>query len=444
MPEFPFAAQEGAAGVPQNSRETLINMFAESGSGKAQIIRRQRPGVVRVQTIPGAKRGIVRFTHGHYFVVREKLYRYADGALTMLGALDTSTGQCTFITDDNGKVAVSDGVKLYHWDGAALTEPVTPGEVGTLAFQGGFGIYSETGTGRLYVSGLNDLTTWDALDFATAEGNPDATVRVLVDHNELWFFGERSTEVWRNSGNADFPFQPNTSMERGCIAPFSVAADDNTVFWLGDDGIVYRADGYRPVRISTHAIEAQIANVADQGAGEALVYGYRGHKFYTLRFPGELTVQFNIATGLWNRAKTYGRDDFAIVGNAKATDFYLTDDGLVRLDASVNTDDGAPMERVGISAPVHNGGDWFSVASIRIDAEAGRAATGQTEPVVSLEVSRDGETFGAVRQRGLGTTGDFRRRVVWRGLGQFRSITARFTVTDDIDFTVLSVSGEAG
>lgn len=440
--EAPFAAQQGNAGVPQNSRETLINMFAEAGEGKSKLTRRQRPGVRLVDAVTGKKRGIAKFVHGHYLVSKRTLWRYAGGAATALGTLDTGVGRVTIVSDDNGNVAVSDGATLYHWDGAAFTKPATPTSVGTLSFIGGYGVYADPGTGQFYVSALNDLTSWDALDFATAENNADAIVRTFVDHNELFLFGTASVEVWRLSGAADFPLQPNAQMTRGCKAAFSVAADDNTVFWLGDDGIVYRMDGYRPQRISTHAVEEQIGAITGADAAEAFIYTFRGHKFFTLRFPDQLTLQFNIATGLWNRAKSYGHEDWQVVGNGEATDIYLTDEGIAALDGALNTDNGQIMERGGTSAPVTNNGDWLSVNALILEAEMGRVAAGRAEPQVVLEVSRDGETFGNARMRGLGETGDFRRRAVWRNLGQARQMMARFTFTDDAPFAVMAIRGE--
>lgn len=441
--DLPFAAQEGKGGVTQNSRETLINMYAEPvPSGRSLLLRRQRPGLSLSYPMSEFKRGIARFEHGHYIVARDGFYRWDGTTLSLLGKIDTNIGNVTMVSDDNDNVFLSDGAKGYHWDGETLTRVETPTAVGTCAWQSGFGIYTEPGTDRWYVSAMNDLSSWDALDFATAEYAADPNLRVFAEKDEIWFFGTRTTEVWRNSGSGDFPFVPNTSLERGCGAAFSVAADDNTLFWLGDDGIVYRADGYRPARISTHVIEGDIADVANMAAAEAFIYTSRGHKFYTLRFPGEFTLQYNIATGLWNRAKTWSRPDWRVIGGAgRGVDYYLDDNGIVTLDNGINTDSGQVMERIGISAPIHNDGNRFRIQAFWLDAEMGRVPVGK-EPVVALQVSRNGEEFGNVLTRSSGKTGEYRRRAVWRGLGMARQFSLKFTMTDDAPFEVVSIKAE--
>ena len=444
--DLPFAAQEGNSGITQNSRESLLNMYAEVATGRSGLVRRQRPGTALAYALTSLKRGIEEFSHGHYIVAREKAYKWDGTTLTSLGDLTSNAGRVTIITDDNDNVAFSDGTAAFHYNATttAWSTVTTPTAVGTLAFQGGFGVYNDPDSDQFYISALNDLTSWDALDFATAESQSDKIVRVFVDHSDILLFGGKTIEAWRNSGASDFPFTFNTAMERGCLAAFSVASEDNSVFWLGNDSIVYRMDGYRPVRVSTHAIEDWIGKATNKESAEAFVYTERGHKFYVLTFPGYGTRQLNIATGLWNACRTIDKEEWRIIGGAgKPTGYYLTPAGIVTLDSNSNTDAGMIMERQAISAPVHNGGDRFSLSEFWLDCEVGRVAGGSAEPHVALQVSRNGEDFGNERWRGLGLTGDYKRRVMWRKLGQAREFTLKVTVTDDVNFAIMSTSGQA-
>jgi hypothetical protein len=148
---------------------------------------------------------------------------------------------------------------------------------------------------------------FDPLTFSSADGSPDGVVAINVDHRQLWVFGTDSTEVWYNAGLANFPLSPiqGAFNEIGCVAAFSIAKLDNTLFWLGTDprgqGIVYRANGYGAARVSTHAIEyaiAQYGNIAD-----ALAYTYQqeGHSFYVLTFPSaNATWVYDVATQAWH------------------------------------------------------------------------------------------------------------------------------------------------
>lgn len=437
-----FARQVAESSILQNSREMLTNMFAEiETGGRTPFVVRQRAGLKLQFAATGVKRAIEQYQNLTYAVIDNQL-RVFDGVVeTVLGTLSTISGRCSIIFDDNGKVAVSDQKNLYHYDGSTFSLVTTPTTPGTLAFMSGFGVYGSVGAGQFYVSKLNDLSTWDALDFATAESVPDNLVRVFSDHNELWLFGERSVEIWQLSGAVDFPFAryTNLQMNRGLAAAFSVCSDDNTIFWLGDDLIVYRAEGYRPIAISNSSVARLIASVPVTAISkaDAFVYTIEGEKFYTIRFPDYLTVQINIKTGAWNVAKTYQKNDWRVLGSAgHYQNYLLTDEGYSTLDYSSNQDNGLIMEREGVSSPISVGGARFAISEFFLDAEVGRAASGVT-PRVMLRVSRDGETFGNERWRNMGVTGSYKKRPVWRNLGLTRDATLMFSVTDDFAFKVI-------
>ena len=127
-----------------------------------------------------------------------------------------------------------------------------------------------------------DGSNYDALDFASAESNPDEILRPFVDHRELLLFGEVTTESWYNSGDADFPFErtPGAIAEKGIASKWAVAQVDNSVFFLDHNGVARRlADGYNPQRISAHEQEAAWGTVSG-------VFSYvdKGHEFIVFNF----------------------------------------------------------------------------------------------------------------------------------------------------------------
>ena len=68
------------------------------------------------------------------------------------------------------------------------------------------------------------------------------------------------------------------------------------------DGIVYRSNGYKPLRVSTHAIEAIIGN--NSVGLHALTHPYRGHWFYCLTTLDNRTLVYDVATGKWHERST--------------------------------------------------------------------------------------------------------------------------------------------
>lgn len=441
--EVPFAVQEGASGSTQNSRETLINLYAEiTQSGRSKLVRRQRPGLSRVLANTGDKRCIEKHKDTHYCVIGSGFYSFNGSALTLLGTLSTTSGRCTMVFNDNDQVAISDGASLYYYNGSALATVTLPAgvECGDLSYLGGYGIFNDVGTGSFYITGLNDFSAVAALDFATAESIPDNLTTTFVEHDELWLPGPTSIELWQLTGGSDFPFAPftNARMRRGTAAAHSFAAEDNTVIWLGDDLAVYRAEGYIPVRISTEAVEEAIADCTEAGQADAYatIFTASGRKFYVLTIPDELTVMFNFATRLWSRARSYGSDSWDMIGSmGHNSDYYLTDTGVCELSFDVNQDEGQPIERGGISAPGWANGKRMSLHSVMFDAEVGRAAINESADVM-LRVARNGETFGNIRTKSLGETGEYDRRVVFRNCGQGRKPVLEFMITDNVPVVI--------
>ena len=84
---------------------------------------------------------------------------------------------------------------------------------------------------------------------------------------------------------------------------------DKTVFWLGDDRIVYLASSYNPQRVSTHAIEQAVQGYSTVSDAFAFSYTEEGHKFYVLTFPSEsVTWCYDMATQSWHEREHYAWD----------------------------------------------------------------------------------------------------------------------------------------
>ncbi len=197
-----------------------------------------------------------------------------------------------------------------------ITDPDFPGAV-TVGYLDGYFVFNEPNSQRVWVTSLLDGLSVDPLDFASAEGSPDGLVSLIIDHREAWLFGTNSVEVWYNSGDPDFPLTriQGAYNEIGCIAPYSVAKMDNSVFWLGADargqGIVYRANGYQGIRVSTHAVEFAIQGYGDLTDAVGYTYQQDGHTFYVLNFTNaDTTWVFDAATGAWHERAGFRNGDF--------------------------------------------------------------------------------------------------------------------------------------
>jgi hypothetical protein len=199
---------------------------------------------------------------------------------------------------------------------AQITDVDFPG-AGSVGYLDGYFVFNEPDSQKFWVTSLLDGTAIDPLDFASAEGYPDDVVALIVDHREIFLFGNTSVEVWYDAGTPDFPLAriQGAFMEVGCEAAYSVAKLDNSVFWLGSDargrGIVYRANGYTPARISTNAVEYAIQSYGNITDAIGYTYQQDGHPFYVLIFPSaEATWVYDVSTQLWHERAGFENGQF--------------------------------------------------------------------------------------------------------------------------------------
>lgn len=450
--------------------QACINLFpvlGESGTAKAVKALYGTPGTrPLVSAAVGTVRGMHSPTSGGaaIVVVGSTVYRLStDFVLSAIGSVDALTTPVKI--DDNGLQAVIvTGPNGYVVDLA--TSVVT--QINDVAFYGAdtvdflntYAIFNRPGTNVFYVSGSNEIT-FDALDFATAESNYEPIINFIVNHDEIIFFKQTVTEIWRASGSLDFPFarDTNASIEQGCAARDSVASMDNTVFWLGqnDDGggIVYRMNGYTPVRVSTDAIEYAIAGYST--ISDAVAYGYQqeGHTFYVLTFPsGNATWVYDVSTQLWHQ-RAYLNPATGTLGRHRSNShMYFAGKHIVgdyqngnlrTLDLDYYMDgDSDPLPAIRAASHIATGDySWIIHNRVQVDMETGVGlATGQgSAPVALLDWSNDGgKTWSNQHSASMGAIGEHANRVIWHRLGRARDRVYRLTISDPVKRVIIGAT----
>lgn len=180
----------------------------------------------------------------------------------------------------------------------------------SLAFIDGYFVVSQPQSQEFSISGILDGTMWNALDEAAKEAYPDNISAVFADHEELYFFGdEQSTEVWQDTGNANFPFQrvPGYIMHYGSAAQYSPCRLTNGVAWLAIDEsrgacVAIHAIGFSPNIVSTPAVENAWAQYPTISDAVSFSYIEEGHHFWVITFPsGNATWCYDASTGQWHQ-----------------------------------------------------------------------------------------------------------------------------------------------
>lgn len=444
------------ASLPFNAERT-VNMYAViDQQGKKPASLYGRPGNSVFATLgSGPGRGKFTATNGRVFVVSgSQLYELlANGTGTVLGNLQTSSGDIT--ADENGvQLAICDGVNLYILTYATnvfqrVVSPNLP-SASSVTFLGGyFQVTRAPNSGIFQISAPYDGLTWSALDFATAESSPDSLLRVAVVFGQLFLFGDLTIEPWTNTGSAAFPFQRVNSSSQisvGVAAPSTVLTIDNTVFWVGKDengtGIVYRADGYSPRRISTEAVELRLQAAPSTSILKGMAYQEAGHTFYIITGGGMETAQvYDVSTKLWtewsylNSSGNYElpltNDLFYAFGKNLALD--RTSGEVYEQSSKYYSDNGDEIACDRIFTHIFDNGNPFLIKNLTINFETGVGNTTVTDPKAMLYLSRDGgKNFYTYYEAFMGKAGEFLSRVVFWRLGRHRQLTFRVRVTDSV------------
>jgi hypothetical protein len=419
----------------------LVNCYAEQGSGDQRDL-------FAVMLIPGLTefdelatypvRGVHRMGDTLYAVSGARLYSIdSSGTATDLGAIGGS-GRCP-MADNGTELAIVGGTVGHVYSGGSITTPADLPAVSDVGFIDGYILWTKAdSSGQFVISSLNNATIYDPLDIATVEGSPDALVGVCIDHREVQFYGKQSIEIWYNSGAADFPFerQGNAFIERGCFARDSIVKIDNSVHFLGDDMIVYRLDGYSPIRISTHAIEYELRNATDAWA---FTVTEEGHKHYLL-CTDVGTFGYDMSTGAWHERKSLALDNWRAGSAVRVYDQTIfgsnTTGKLYTASFDTYAEDGDSIS-MEMTLPVIESGtrNEMTCYAFELMCESGVGlSTGQgSDPQAMLSYSDNGgRTWSNELWRSMGAIGAYTTRVIWRKLGQFRQRQFKIVITDPV------------
>jgi hypothetical protein len=425
--------------------DRCVNLYperVESGTGKSQWALYGTPGTTLLCTLGANVRCLWGGDERMFAVAGSTLYEInSSGGIvtTYTGSLGASTNPA-YIFANGTDILIISGTQAYKTNGTAVealeTVEADPLTAVSGAYLDGYFIVLRPDSNQINISGVLDIT-WADLDFAIRTGGQDRCNKIFVDHQQLWIFGRKTTELWYNSGNADFPFQriEGAWVDQGLWAPDSVARIDNTILWLGGDergvGVVWRAAGYTPKRVSTHAIEYAIRTYST--TSDAIGWGYQqgGHQFYVLTFPtAAKTWVYDCVTDQWHE-RAYNGGAWMYYGCSTFGGKQYVADGIsgkiYRLNPEAYTDNGTAISRVRQAPHLSNEMKVVRHNRLQLDMDVGSVTSA---PTMSLAISDDGgKTFTSEKSVTAGGAGENKVRVIWRKLGRARDRVYRVTTT---------------
>jgi hypothetical protein len=360
-------------------------------------------------------------------------------------------------------------------------------------------VYNNPGTQQW---GASDLlsTISSSTSYAFKDGAPDKLVALIVDHREVYLMGEASSEVWTDIGAVPFPFQriPGTSTQQGIAAQFSLVRLGNSFAYVSlnsrGQGQIMQMEGYVPKRISTHAVEATLAN---QYINDAIGWTYQleGHEIYVITFPTlNLTWAYDSTTDMWHKW-LYTANDGSYQrhrGNCSAVFQGLVMVGdyengkIYSLDKQNYTDNGQNIRRLRRAPHLVSDFQRQYFDELQIQFQPGVGTTGLSQlntnsfidntyiiyadailtigpseifsigqatninnitttfPQAMLRWSNDGgSTWSREYWVSIGQLGKYRNRAIWRRLGTARDRVFEVSITDPVNAVIISANLKA-
>lgn len=359
---------------------------------------------------------------------------------TKLGDLQTTSGPVS-VTDNGNYALIVDGspqgysITLAGNAFSVIADPAFLGGI-TVDYMDGFFIVNNPNTQQFYVSLANQLK-FDATDFASKSGYSDKLIGLGVSRRYLYLFGDTTTEIWFDAGDANFAFErmPGVFMQYGCMAAATIAQMDGEFFWLAKSAqgraIVCKTNQFTAQKVSTFALDNALADYLTLNDAEGFTYQLGGHFFYVLNFPtANKTWQYDLSTGQWNElvwldtdgnenrsrvnchASIYG---MAVVGDWESGNLYAW-------DLNTYTDNGNPVPRIrSFAHSTDDNSDRIRYREFIANMEVGNGTgTNDLVPVFLRWSDTRGKTWGNAISGSLGREGEYLTSIQFQRLGMAR------------------------
>ena len=408
-----------------------------------------------------------------FFVNGNNLFRVNDdGSSDDLGAIvgsgrvsmaDNGTQLCIIVPGSTGYIFTQSPDTLTTITDVDFTTTLGPSD--QVEYKDGFFIHI-TKT-LFFISALNDGLTYDALDFGTAEVDPDNNSAIHVNRNVLYIGGNETLEPFQNVGGAGFPFLriPGGVVQKGIKAKFSVVEFDNSFVFLGsgvnEQPAIWRFTGSSAVKISTEAIDNIIAQETDQQLTDvfATTHAKDGGFFVCFHFSNSVfcydaTASARMGKPIWHERQS--RDDqgnqtkWRVSSVVAAYGKILIGDTLGptigEIDSNARAEYGTLIDRDVSTGPLYAKGTNFFINELEIITESGVGNTvdpGQ-DPQITMSMSVDGgHTFGNELSRALGKKGEYNQRQIWRKVGRVpRFAMFNFSVSAEVTPVIINLMAD--
>lgn len=445
--------------LPISSQECKnLYVHVNKGGGLAPESLYRTPGIEQLATSGDGlhvNRGAHVMDNIAYFVNGTGLYRLTRSV--------SGTGVESFALDNIGTIAGSGRVSMadngtqlcivvagtpsvgYIWNEgtttfATITDPdfTANGNPQHVVYIDGYFLFT-TDSKKFIISALNDGLSYNALDFGSAEADPDDIVAPVVVNNQLYICGSETLELFRNAGEttgAAFPFLRVNGgvISVGVFSAFSLVNAASTFFFIGgdsnDEPRIYAFSGTGADVISHDGIDTLLEQLTDTQLSNVFgwTYSQGGTTFIGWTLP-TTTIVFDTVSRRWHERKSFDIiDDISGEFRWRANSVIKAygriivgdnQDGRVgSVDLDIYDEYGQNILWSISTIPLANAGNSFSVPSIELTVESGVGNGTDADPLISMDRSLDGKSWTMRRERRMGKKGQYKNRCIWNRNGR--------------------------
>jgi hypothetical protein len=440
--------------------DECINWYpvkVESGTGPNDYTLEPAPGFDARLELPEAPyRGAFTLNGATFAVGGENLYEITSLFTAILRATGLSNLNNQLVNfasngDAGHQIEMVSDSTVYCFN--VLTNTLTTiadQTASDVVFQDGYFIILDPNTSTISQSELENGLVFD--ESAQRNDTPDKWVKMLARPKDICLFGSESTSIYYNAKNPGFVFIPNpsASIPYGTAAPESPALLGGWPIWLANDLTVRYAPGYSATRVSTFAMEWQIASYSTVLDAEgSLTHSAEGHQFYVLSFPtAGVTWVYDLTSGLWHKRGPWNGLSFGALdvwGYTKAFGQHLVGSRTTGViyemsQAFAVGTDGAGLRRVRRAPHLIDEMKRSTYGRLQLHMEVGLGLpSGQgSDPLAMLRWSNDGgQTWSQPLNASAGRIGEYAQRVIWRRLGSARDRVFEVSVSDPIPWRIV-------
>ncbi len=286
----------------------------------------------------------------------------------------------------------------------------------------GFCVFLETGTNRVFHSNLNDIATYNALDFELITRSPKV-IGLIEFRGQVFIMGENEILPYTYIGGANFvlQYQPNSAIPSGLSSLHAKAKTRQSFCYLGggenETPAVWLSTGTYPQRISNDAIEYLIRDINTLDQAYIMYFAIDGGEFIALKV-GTYCFVYDLVTGRWHQRRSKSGDTqipWRVSSITKAYGKLIVGDaidGRTGYLSNSNTEYDQNIQRSFILQPFDNKGRHVSLKSIVLAMD-----TGYDGEMVLDWSDDDGNTWSEGLSVGAGGIGDYGRHTRWDRLG---------------------------